>query len=386
MSEFLKKKFAIFSDDDLKLYRLDLQRFADPDDEGRTEEPTEKKIQDARKKGQVAKTEELPQSLVVILGFTFIFFLGDWIFTELAAMTKFYIANFKGFHLTDRTALNEGFRIVLFLAKLLAPLFGICLVAGVMGNVIQVGFQFTAHPLQLDFSKIKLSPAEMMKKILISKRVLMNLFKTLFKIAVVGTCSYLIISADFDIVLRSPDVSIATALSQICWIAFKIIISSAVLMLILAVPDYIFQRQEFMESLKMSKQEVKEEFKEAQGDPQMRARLREMQRDILTRNMIREVPKADVIVTNPTHFSIALQWDQQIMQAPAVIAKGVDSMALRIKEVARSNNIMLIENRPLAQALYKEVEIGQEIPAELFKAVSEIYFVLYEKGRLGSVV
>ncbi|HRX16870.1 MAG TPA: flagellar biosynthesis protein FlhB [Spirochaetota bacterium] len=386
MAEFIQKKYAILSNDDLKKYSLDLQRFADPEDEGRTEEPTEKKIRDARQKGQVAKTEELPQALVVILGFSFIFFLGEWIFNELAMMTKFYITNFNSFYITDRTTLNEGFRVILFLTKILSPIFGICVVAGVVGNVVQIGFEFSAHPIKVDFSKIKLSPAEMIKKILISKRVAMNLFKTLFKIAVVGFSSYLIISADFGVVLNSPDISVAAALSKVCFIAYKIIISSAILLMVLALPDYIFQKQEFMESLKMSKQEIKEEFKESQGDPHVRARLREMQRDILTRNMIREVPKADVIVTNPTHFSIALKWDQHVMQAPSVIAKGVDSMALRIKEVARANNIVMIENRPLAQALYKDVEIGQEIPAELFKAVSEVYSILYERGRLGSVV
>ncbi len=169
-------------------------------------------------------------------------------------------------------------------------------------------------------------------------------------------------------------------------LAIKIILWAVILLVVMAIPDYYFQKIEFTESLMMSKQEVKEEVKEQQGDPQMRSRLREMQRAVLTRSMIREVPKADVIVTNPTHFAVALIWNQDTMSAPSVIAKGVDSIALKIKEIAKKSDVMIIENRPLAQELYKSVDVGDIIPENLFRAVIEIYKILYDKGRLRQVI
>lgn len=362
---------------------VDIQFFA-AEDEGRTEEPTEKKIRDAREKGQVAKTEELPQAFVVIGGIVVLMFLGKWIFGELFLATKYYFTAFSGFKINENVVLEEGWRVTVLMAKIIAPLFLVTIVAGLAGNIAQVGFQFSSHPLNPDFSKIKFSPAEMMKKIFFSPRVAMNLFKSLFKIAVITFVSYLIISGDFNTIMKSADAGTVAVLCDVSFTAFKIIVIASILLIVLAVPDYIFQRKEFMESLKMSKQEIKEELKESQGDPHVRSRLREMQRDILTRNMIREVPKADVVVTNPTHFAVALKWNRETMAAPAVIAKGVDSMALRIREVAKHNNVMLIENRPLAQTLYRDVEIGNEIPAELFQAVSELYYVLYQNGRLAS--
>jgi flagellar biosynthetic protein FlhB len=366
--------------------KLNLQRFASPEAEGRTEEPTEKKIRDARKKGQVAKTEEFPAAFVVIVGVSYVLLMGRWMYGNIMHMSMYYLSQFKSFTISYNSLSVESLRVLVELGKLLLPVFAATYVAGFVGNIIQVGFKFSAHPLKFDLSKIKFTPADMMKKLFISKKVAMNLFKSIFKISVIAFSSYLIISADFHILLRTPDVSLASAFADVSFIAFKIIIVSAVLLIVLAVPDYFFQRKEFIDSLKMTKQEIKEEQKESQGDPQIKARLREMQREILTRNMIREVPKADVIVTNPTHFAIALQWEQATMQAPTVIAKGVDSMALRIRESAKTHDIMIIENRPLAQALYRDVEIGNEIPVEFFQAVTEIYSVLYQKGRLKAAI
>ncbi len=366
--------------------KLDLQRFASPEQEGRTEEPTEKKIRDARKKGQVAKTEEFPQSFVVIVGCSYILLMGEWMYGRVIELSRYYLSQFASFSLTYNSMAVESARVLSEMALLLLPVFAVCYIAGFMGNVLQVGLKFSAHPLKPDLSKIKFTPQDMIKKLFISKKVAMNLFKSLFKISVITFCSYLIIQGDFEVLLRTPDVSVSAAFADVSFVAFKIIIVSAVFLIVLAVPDFFFQKKELMDSLKMSKQEIKEEHKESQGDPQVKARLREMQREILTRNMIREVPKADVIVTNPTHFAVALQWEQATMEAPSVIAKGVDSMALRIRELAKSHDIMLIENRPLAQALYRDVEIGNEIPVEFFQAVTEIYSILYQKGKLKAAI
>lgn len=374
--------FLLDSDEAAGLFRLDLQLFANPEEEGRTEEPTEKKLRDAREKGQVVRTDEFPQAFVVIMGFLLIFFAGGYLYDRLAQMTVYYLSHFGHFTLTSRSFSVECVHIVEELGINLLPLFAVTFVAAILANIVQVGFQFSAHPLMFDLSKIKFTPDEIVKKVFFSRRLFVNLLKAIVKILVIGVSSYLIIAADFDDILKMPDISIALAISKVSMISMKIILWAMILLILMAIPDYFYQKQEFMESLMMSKQEMKEEIKEQQGDPQIRARLREMQRAILTRNMIREVPKADVVVTNPTHFAVALRWEQETMQAPSVIAKGVDSIALKIKEIAKENGIMTIENRPLAQELYKSVEVGDIIPEELFRAVSEVYKILYEHGKL----
>jgi flagellar biosynthetic protein FlhB len=172
-------------------------------------------------------------------------------------------------------------------------------------------------------------------------------------------------------------------LKDVLFIAFKILIWSLVLLIVMAIPDYLFQKREFIESIKMSKQDIKQEMKETVGDPHVKARLKEMQRQILMCSMIKNVSKADVVVTNPTHFAVALKWDREKNNsAPAVVAKGVDYIALKIREIAKGNDVMIIENRPLAQEMYKRLEVGDIIPADLYSAVVELYRILYENGKL----
>ncbi len=361
-------------------FRFDLQLFS-AEEEGRTEEPTEKKIREARDKGQVAKTQELPQSVVVIFGCVVIFIFSSWYYDSIAEITRHYLSSFAGKRVTTRGIELELFRLIVETGKILMPVFVATNLGAVFAELSQVGLQFSTHPLQLDWSKIKIDPASMIKKIFFSKQVAMNLFKALFKVGVISVVAYIIISGEFDSLMKTPDISVRLALYTVLVGAFKIVIWSSVFLLSLSIPDYFFQKQEFIESLKMTKQEIKEELKETMGDPHVRARMREMQREIVMRNMISEVPKADVIVTNPTHFAVALKYDRSTMDAPSVIAKGVDSMALKIREVAKENGIEMIENRPLAQELYKRLEVGDIIPDDLFRAVSFVYAELYKKDR-----
>ncbi len=377
MIEALKQKWTT-AHHDLQGFRFDLQLFA-AEDEGRTEEPTEKKLRDAREKGQVAKTQELPQAVVVIFGFLVIFFFGAWIYDTIAKMVNYYVSTFSRFSLNERSLLVEFYRLALTSAKILLPIFVAVTVAAILGNVAQVGFQISTHPLKFDLSKIKFDPATMFKRIFFSKQVGMNLFKSVFKVVVIGLIAYLIVISDYEKIVKTPDISIAEALETVSIIALKIILWSSVLLLILSIPDYIFQKREFIDSLKMTKEELKEELKETVGDPHIRARLREMQREIAIRTMIREVPKADVVVTNPTHFAVALQYERDVMDAPVVLAKGLDRLAIRIREIARENDILIIENRPLAQDLYYRIEVGDMIPEDLFYAVSLVYAELYRK-------
>jgi flagellar biosynthetic protein FlhB len=272
-------------------------------------------------------------------------------------------------------------KIIFECVKILLPVFIAANIGAIIGEVSQVGFQFSAHPLRFDLTKIKFDPATIMRKIFFSKQVVANLIKSIVKIVLIGFVSYLIIKSDIDQILKTPDISIGLAVKTVLITGFKIIIWSMVLLIILSVPDYFFQKREFIESLKMSKQEVKEELKEMMGDPNIRARMREMQRKLVMRNMIKEVPNADVVVTNPTHYAVALMYDNDIMDAPAVIAKGADSMALKIREVAMENNVEIIENRPLARELYNRLDIGDIIPEDLLRAVSIVYNELIKKGK-----
>lgn len=366
--------------DGLGSFRFDLQLFA-AEDEGRTEDPTEKKLREAREKGQVAKTPELAQAAVVVFSFLVIVFLGAWIYDSMARMTKFYMSSFSRFSLTQANIMKEFVRVSMESAKVLLPIFAAASLAAVLGNVIQVGFQISTHPLKFDITKLKFDPATVFKKVFFSKQIAMNLFKSLFKLFAIGFVSYLVIVNNYDEILRTPDVSVAMALQIISLISLKIIVWTAVLLLVLAIPDYFFQKREFIESLKMTKTEMKEEWKETVGDPHVRARLREMQREIVMKNMIKEVPKADVVITNPTHFAAALRYDTAMMDAPRLVAKGVDSMALRIREIAKQNGVFMVENRPLAQELCKRLEVGDSIPDDLFYAVSLVYSELFRQGR-----
>ena len=372
-------------ENDLQLFRFDLQLFA-AEDEGRTEEPTEKKLREAREKGQVAKTEELSQAIVVIFCFLVIFFLGVWLYHIMARMTGYYMSTFSRFTCTERSLLREFTRLTIECAKILLPIFAAAMVAALVGNIAQVGFQISTHPLKFDWNKLKFDPATILKKVFFSKQIGMNLFKSIFKVVSIALIAYLIIIKDYDTILKSPDISVALALKSVSIIALKIILWSSVLILILAIPDYIFQKRQFIDSLKMTREELKEELKETIGDPYIRARLKEMQRELVMRNMIRDVPKADLVVTNPTHFAVALQYDSYVMEAPKVIAKGADSIALRIISIARENRIFVIENRPLAQEMYFQLEVGDIIPEGLFYAVSLIYAELYKQRGLKAAI
>jgi flagellar biosynthetic protein FlhB len=358
------------------LLRFDLQMFA-AEDEGRTEEPTEKKLREAREKGQVAKTQEFTQGLVIIFGFVILIFLGAWIYDSMAKLTKYYITTFSRFSLTERSIFMEFLRMGIESAKVLAPIFAAVVVAAILGDAAQVGFQVSMHPIKFDLNKIKFDPATMFRKVFFSRQIAANLVKSVVKVIAIGMVAYIVIINNFDDLMKTPDISVAMSVRIVAIIAVKIILWSAVLMLVIALPDYLFQKREFIESLKMTKEEVKEEWKETVGDPHIRARLREMQREIVMKNMIKEVPRADVVITNPTHFAVALRYDNLSMDAPQVTAKGVDSMALRIRQIAKDHNVYMVENRPLAQELYKRLEVGDMIPDDLFYAVSLVYAELY---------
>ncbi len=367
-------------------FSFDLQLFA-AEDEGRTEEPTEYKKRKAREEGKVVKTPELASALVILFGFFLIFIFSKTIFKTSMQMMEFYLALVPD-------VVNSGENILFLLKPLLpillkisAPILVVTFLAAFIGNVVQVGFTFSTKPIQPDLTKINPNPIRFFTKILFTRQAAMNLAKAVFKIAAISVVAFFLIRKDIHQIMQTMDMGVLQAMYFCLMIAFKLVMIISGILLVLSIPDYFFQRHEHIESLKMTRQELKEERKLLEGDPLLRARMRERQRDYARRRMMAEVPKADVVITNPTHYAVALQYKELKMRAPLCIAKGRDIIAENIKRIAKENEVTVVENRPLARELYRRVEIGDEIPEDLFTAVAEVIAFVYKlKGKKAVIV
>jgi flagellar biosynthetic protein FlhB len=266
-----------------------------------------------------------------------------------------------------------------YLLRLASPVMVVCFIAAYLGNVVQVGFLFSTKPITPDLKKISPNFAKWAQKSFFSAEAIFNLFKSIAKVIIIAVLAYINIKSEIPRLSKAVQLSTFRAFTLVGGIAIRLMLETAILMLAFALPDYFFQRRQHRESLKMSKHEIKEEFKETEGDPLIKNRLRQRMQEVLASSMARQVPEADVVITNPTHFAIALKWDNQTMHAPTVTAKGQDSLALRIKDIARGADVPMVENRPLARALYDNVELGDEVPEEYWDIVS---VVLAEVFRL----
>ncbi|MDW7651478.1 MAG: flagellar biosynthesis protein FlhB [Bacillota bacterium] len=350
---------------------LDLQLFADAD---KTEDATPKRRQEARKKGQVVKSAEL-NSAVNLLALTLVFLAGSQLmFGYFAQLTTRYL-QMDGRNLTMGNMSAITFAALGDYFLLMSPVFLTALVAGLAVNYFQVGFLFTTEPLNPQFNR--LNPAEGFKKI-VSRKALFELIKSLLKISLVSIVAYLFVRSNLETLLLTLYQDAAGLWDTIRSLTLTLSLRIAVVFLALSVMDYVYQRYEHNQNLKMSKQELKEEFKQMEGDPQLKAKLREQQRSISMQRMMQEVPKATVVITNPTELAIALRYREGEDEAPVVVAKGAALMAKRIRDTAREHNIPLVENKPVARMLYDQVEAGREIPVELYQAVAEILALVYK--------
>ena len=360
--------------------RPNLQLFAGEGE--KTEKATPKRKQDARKKGQVLQSREISSSLVLLIVFLSIKLLGSYMYQEIEA---FYRLCVNDLALTfDVLSINEVMRLMglglVQLLKIIGPIFAIACVAGLVAGYSQTGFLFTTETLRPKFSK--LNPINGIKRIF-SVRGLVELFKALLKIIVISVVAWQALKGEMYNIIKLMDQDLTVAAIYIFTTAIDIAIKICVMMFIIAILDYGYQWWQYEKDLKMTKQEVKEEYKEIEGNPQTRQRIRQKQREVSMRRMLSEVPKADVVITNPTHFAVAIQYDADKAPAPIVIAKGQDYMAKRIRKVAKENGIETVENVALAQALYKAVDIGQQVPSDLYQAVAEILAFVYKiKGKL----
>ena len=263
-------------------------------------------------------------------------------------------------------------RQMFFLA---GPVMAVILIAVVIVNVAQVKWRPTMKPLQPKFSKI--NPVSGMKR-MFSKDKIFDLFKAIAKLAVLFYVIYNELADEWGMVVNIYSLDLMSALQLLINTVINIGIKISFVFLILAGVDYYYQRRKFKNDMKMTKQEVKDEYKNTEGDPQIKGRQRRKMQEVSQRRMMQDVPKADVVITNPTHLAVALKYDAEVSAAPVVLAKGEDYLAQRIKEIARDNQIEIVENKPLARMLYHNVDIGAEIPPELYQAVAEVLAVVFQ--------
>ena len=358
--------------------RINLQFFADSQ---KTEKATPKRRQDAREKGQVLYSREISSALVLIFVFLTIKALGGYLYNQIAALFRLCM----NFSLTfDVYSVNEILRlagiILMQLLKIVGPLFAVALVVGIGSCYAQVGSLFTVEPLKPKLSR--LSPINGIKRIF-SLRGLSELIKSVLKIIVIGVAAWKSIEAEANNIAKLMNLDLRPISGYLGSTTINVAIKICMWLVAIAILDFGYQWWQYERDLRMTKQEVKEEYKEIEGNPETRQRIRSKMREISTRRMLSEVPKADVVITNPTHYAVAIVYDAEKAPAPVVVAKGQDYIAQRIKEVAKENGVEIVENKEVAQALYKTVEIGQQIPPELYQAVAEILAFVYRlKGKV----
>jgi flagellar biosynthetic protein FlhB len=352
--------------------KLNLQLFADSAD--KTETATPKRRNEARKKGQVAKSQDLAQIGTLLGGVIILNVAARNLYERMYTEFANHFGNLNIGVLTIEIFKENMLKFSTLFFMVITPILSTVLVIGVLVNYLQVGFLFTIDPIKPNFEKI--SPLKGLKQ-LFSMKKLVELIKTLLKLAIISYYSYLVLKNNIEDYLRLPYDDVMKGFIYIFGIIYSTIIKITAGLFVVAILDYIYQKIEFEKSIKMSKQEVKDEYKQTEGDPQIKGKIKQMQRELLKKKMIEDVPKATVVITNPTHISIALKYERG-MGAPEVVAKGVDHMAKRIREIAKENEIPLMENKPLARAMYPLVEVGDEIPEEFYQAVAEILAIILD--------
>lgn len=358
------------------LIEYNLQFFAKDGPGGEKTEPaTSKKLEDVRKEGQVAKSKEIITAVSLMSLFIIIKVYVSTIGTKLIdAFKEIYelfaiMTDGSGSGLPMNLAagiIRETFVIII---NIVAPILIIAVVIAVLGNMLQQKWMVTSKPLQPKFSK--LSPLNGFKR-MFSVKQLVELFKSIAMMIVIGIMVYTTVKKEMNLLLTFYDITLYTALSAIGNIVVDLGIKISAVFLVIGFVDLLYQRHKFKTDNMMTKQEVKDEFKNAEGDPQVKGQIRRKMQEISRRRMMQQLPEADVVITNPTHFAVALKYEPDQGRAPVVIAKGADYLAFQIREKAKEYNIEIVENKPLARIIYHNIDIGMEIPPELYQAVAEI--------------
>lgn len=348
-------------------------------DSEKTQDATPHRRQQAREEGNLAKSQDLASAVLLIAGVVSLMVLGNSLVEFFGQFGKRQFGGQAWLEADPAFVVNQSTSMLLGLGRCLLPILGILVLAGIIVNLAQTGFLFLPSKLGMDLNRLNVLQAAGR---MFSMNNIVRLGFGLVKIGIVAAVAYLCVAGEMPIVLgltgRSPP-EIASYLAQLLlWTTLKI----AIALLILALLDYGYQWWRHEQDLKMTTQEVREEMRNMEGDPQVAARRRQVQRQLVMNRLGTAVPKADVVVTNPTELAIAIQYDPESMAAPVVVAKGADAMAARIRKIALENGIPIVEKKPLAQALYKEVDVGKPIPQDRYAAVAEILAYVYQlKGK-----
>jgi len=347
------------------------------DDQEKTEEPTAKKIEDAREEGNVPKSQDTSSFITLVIAISAFFALSSFMQERII-----YIYRFVNSQIGIELDINTVHIIILTLMRefifIVIPFAVIIAISGVLAAVLQFGFLFTTKAIMPKFSKI--NPIKGFAN-LVSMKKFIEMIKTIVKVSLVMTVAYFFL-LEFTTELTS--VIFFPLFDQIAWFKDKALILISVMLLlflILALFDLFFVRYNYFKDLKMSKQEIKDEYKSMEGDPQVKGRIKRVQMEMSKKRMMQDIPSADVVITNPTHYAVAIRYDTEKEDAPIIVAKGVDHLALKIKDIARQFDIQVIENPPLARELYKKCEINDIIPETLYKAVAEVLAFVYQSSK-----
>ncbi|MCC5909813.1 MAG: flagellar biosynthesis protein FlhB [Clostridiaceae bacterium] len=356
--------------------KINLQLFT----EEKTEKATPKKVKESREKGQVLQSKEVNSAFVLLGAFATLLFLSGYIGLTMKSFTTHIYHEYLnlGYLFTTQNINRLQLAVLYNILKITMPIGMVCLIIGVLCSYMQVGYLFTTKTLAVKFSK--LNPLEGFKR-MFSMKSLAELVKSFIKIIMVGLVVYRYAIGQMNTIFNTIGMEIEVILETIIHITVNIGLRAGVMLLVIAILDYYYQKYEYQKNLKMTKQEVKEEYKQTEGNPQIKSKIKEKQRQMSMSRMMQDVPKADVIITNPTHYAIAIQYNPQQFQAPKVLAKGQDLIAQNIKKIAIENNLPIVENKPLARIIYSTVEVGDSIPPELYQAVAEVLAYVYEINK-----
>lgn len=349
------------------------------DKEQRTERATPKRRSEAREKGDVAKSREVTSVAVLMAAVGTLYFSKSHMVENLMEITGRSFLEAGAFEFTPERLHLLLVDLVVKVGLITFPVFLGVFFLGIVSNIAQVGFLFTTEPLAPKIEKI--DPVKGLQRIF-SLRSVAELIKSILKIIIISAVVYSALKGEMENVPPLMFMSTAEIAAFIGGVSFRILLKSSWVLLILAILDYAYQKWEYEKKLRMTKQEVKDEMKQSEGDPQVKSRIRSLQREWARQRMMEEVPRADVVITNPTHFAVALRYKKEEAAAPIVVAKGRNLVAEKIKKVAKEAGVPVVEDKPLARTLFKAIDIGEEIPAKVYRAVAEVLAYVYRvKGR-----
>ena len=380
------QKVCIDEKNQNRILHYNLQWFAKDGEGGEKTEPaTAKKLKDAREEGKVAKSRELNSAFDLI-----VLFLCLKIFVSFVGQKFIDIFSYIYENMPDFVKINEGGLSVQAAAGLIAsvtlksliimlPFMAFGFVVTLLVSIVQVGWKVSTKPMKPELSK--LNPLNGFKRIF-SKDSLFELVKSILKIVIIIYIAYTSIKDNANDLFALYDLGLNQAVALVGTLIINTGIKISIVYLVIGLADFIYQKHKFNEDMKMTKQEVKDEYKNTEGDPQIKGRQRRKMQEVSQKRMMQDVPKAVVVITNPTHFAVALKYEAKVSSAPVVLAKGEDYLAQKIKEVARENKIEIVENKPLARMLYHNVDVGAEIPPELYQAVAEVLAAVYKAKNI----